>query len=79
MMNGMGSFGLGGMGFGLIIWLILIGVLIWGIIAFINYTKNHNNSHFPGINEGSLDILKKRYVKGEITKEQFNSIKNEIS
>jgi putative membrane protein len=54
-----------------------IGMIVfWAIIFFLVVTiflKNTTNS-----NEHALDILKKRLAKGEISKEEFNSLKELI-
>jgi putative membrane protein len=78
MMNGnypgmMGNFGwgFGGMFMGL---LTLIIVLI--IIFFVyKYVKGGN---FSLLSETPLDILKKRYAKGELSKEEFEKMKNDL-
>lgn len=58
-----------GMGWGM--WLIPIIIVI--LILFLT---RKNNSHSQ--KETPLDILKKRYVKGEITKDQFDEMKKNI-
>jgi putative membrane protein len=66
----------GGMWFGWIFWLVIIGLIIWLLINQSNRNRNQNyiNPHL----ESPLDILKKRYAKGEITKEQFEQMKKDI-
>ncbi len=74
MMNGM--FG-GGMWFSWLFWIILIVVIIWAIIQFTNRSQPMNFTNSID-NETSLDILKKRYAKGEITKEEFEKMKEDL-
>ena len=66
------GFGYGGM-FMWIIFLIVIGVLIYFIVQH-QKTKGRT----PTQNESHLDILKKRYAKGEITKEEYERMKEDL-
>ncbi len=65
---------MGGMGFGWFIWVILLGVIIWGILQFTNRNSQINDNE----SESPMDILKKRYASGEISKEKFEEIKEKI-
>ena len=76
MMEGMG-FGSGyGMYFGMFFWiLILIGIValvVWAI-------QKSGGQTIVAQNETALDILKKRYAKGEIGKEEFEERKRLVS
>ncbi|NOX65653.1 MAG: SHOCT domain-containing protein [Chlorobi bacterium] len=75
MMNGM--FG-GGMWFSWLFWIILIVVVVWAIIQFGNRNQPTNITNNTE-RETPLDILKKRYAKGEITKEEYERMKNDLS
>lgn len=75
MMNGMGSFGFGGMGFTWIFWLLFLGIIVWAVITF----TNRNKYHYSSSPETPMDMLKKRYVRGEITKDQFNNMKKDMT
>lgn len=55
-----------GMGFGWFIGLAFIVLLIWLVIRLVNQDSYHRNR-----NNSALDILKERYAKGEIGKEEF--------
>jgi putative membrane protein len=63
-----------GMGVGWIVWLLIIGVIVWVIFQF----KGNNHGQYRKDNESSLDILKKRYANGEISKEEFERMKKDL-
>ncbi len=65
-----------GMWFGWIFWVAIIAIIIWLLINRSNRYGNqtHLNQNF----ESPLDILKKRYAKGEITKEQYEQMKKDL-
>jgi len=76
MMNGLGCMGgFGGYGawFGWIFWIVIIGVIIWAVIRLTG-TSRESGSNLPA-KEDALDILKKRYAQGEISKEEFEERK----
>ncbi len=54
---------------------LVIVVVVLLLFMFFRGSKQ-NRAQFPS--ETPLDILKKRYAKGEISKEQFKDLKNEI-
>ena len=58
--------------FMLIFWGGIIALVIWGIIRL----TRHGTVTAKG---SPLDIAKERYAKGEITKEQFEQIKKDLS
>jgi putative membrane protein len=66
------GFGYGGM-FMWIIFLIVIGLLIY---YFVQAQKT--KGQMPPHNESHLDILKKRYAKGEIAKEEYERMKKDL-
>lgn len=58
-------------GVGMLLWLVAIVVVIWLVVKM---------SQKPGgsAQETPLDILKKRYAKGDITQEEFEQKKKEL-
>ncbi len=74
MMNGMGGFG---MGFGWLFWIVILAVIIWAVIRLVN--ANQNREVYPGSKgEDALEVLKKRYAKGEISREEFERMKRDL-
>jgi len=58
-------------------WLFLI--IISGIIIYFVFSQSKKSrDSIDSERESPTDILKKRYAKGEISKEEFDRIKREI-
>ncbi len=53
-------------------WGGLIALIVWGITK-LSRRNGSTTKHDP------LDIAKERYVKGEISREEFNQVKKDIS
>jgi len=71
------------MGFGGIFGILLIGVIVWAVIQFAN--KNNSSNPFDTARgkidkgeENAVDILKKRYASGEIGKEEYEKMKQDL-
>jgi len=80
--NMMGGF-FGGGGF---IWMIFIFIfvvaIIVGIILLIVWSVkrvSHSGEASKAESSSALEILKKRYAKGEISKKEYENIKKDIS
>ncbi len=68
----MGGYGYGGMFMG-ILFLILLAVAIYFIVQNVRSKNGIGQTQ-----DSPINILKKRYAKGEITKEDFDRMKNEL-
>ena len=62
------------MGFGLIIPLLLIG----GIAYALGWRPQFNQTGPAQTSQTPLEILKARYVRGEISREQYEAMKADI-
>lgn len=60
-----------------IMWVLLIIVAVVVIYFVLNRDKNAKTPD-DSAGESAMDILKKRYAKGEITKEEFEKMKRNI-
>ena len=81
MMMGMG-FGLLGLLLMLLFWVGLILLAVWLVRAI--FTGDSNNRPFTprrgnGTNSNALEILAQRYARGEITREQYEIMKEDLS
>jgi len=65
--------GFGGSGM-MIFWWLLIIVIVYGLFQFFR-TRQKSNSNKQ---ESALDVLEKRYAKGEITKSEFEEKRKDI-
>lgn len=69
--NMMGNFGWGGLIIGFLLFILVIAVVIYAISSF-------NRPHNVASIDSAMEIAKQRYAKGEITKEEFESIKERL-
>jgi putative membrane protein len=85
---GYGTWGWGRMGHGMMFggsggWLmgifmvIFCGLIIWGIIAIVRYFGR--TRQFDNQDNSALEILKRRFAKGEINKDEYEQKKKDLT
>jgi putative membrane protein len=77
----MTGFGMGFGGFGFIFmalfWIVIIGVGIWLLSNL--FPKNNASSQSKEVGgESAVEILRRRYALGELTKEEYESMRYEV-
>ncbi len=73
MMHWFGNYGMGmGMGFGWIVMIIFWCIII--LLAMSIWKRNNADGQ-----ETAAEILKKRYARGELSREEFARMKKEIN
>jgi len=70
--NQMMNFGSGG------IFLMFVFAIVIGLIIYFIITNTKSNRYSGGFSETSLDIIKERFAKGEITEEEFEKMKKAL-
>jgi len=79
MMNGMGMMGMMVWGvFSFLLGLLLIFLFVVVVVAAVKWLWGQQMPFSIGTKESALDILKKRYARGEIGKEEFERLKKDI-
>jgi len=63
------------MGIGILGMVVFWAVLIAGIVFFVRWFLGHNVINRE---ESALEILKKRYARGEINKQEFEERKRDL-
>jgi putative membrane protein len=70
---GMMHFGFGGISMWILL-LVIIGLVVYLVVR--NQKKVSSGEHHEGVTP--LDIVKKRYARGEISKEEFEQLKKDL-
>lgn len=60
-----------------IISIVVLGLIVWGIVALVRRTSR-NSCCSTAQGETALDVLKRRYASGEIGKEEFEDKKRAL-
>jgi putative membrane protein len=60
--------------FGGLLWLILIGVIIYLLVSLV--APRHEMKHGD---EDPLEIVRRRYAKGEITREEYEQMRKDLT
>ena len=77
----MTGFGMGFSGFGVLfmalLWIVIIGLGVWLLSRLFPKSIATAKSEESG-GQSAVEILRRRYARGELTKEEFASMRNEI-
>ncbi len=79
-MMGPGMMGFGGWWFMPIFFILFWGLVIWGIVALVRGLSGSKGSGpAPPTADSALDILKRRYARGELNKEEYEEKKKDLT
>jgi putative membrane protein len=79
----MGWGGYGGFGMGVFGWLFMLlfwGLIIVGLVLVVRRLWDQGRSGTgAGTGDAPLDILRRRYARGEISKEEYDRMKQDLA
>lgn len=61
-----------------IFWIAILGLIIWAIVAVVGRSGESRGQGSPKT-DSALEILKQRYARGEISKEEYEQKKKDIT
>ena len=76
---GFGGFGWTGMIFNLVITILVVVGIIWLVVWLVRKGIPNNQVGSPSSHVSSKEILQTRYARGEITREQYLEILNDLN
>ncbi|NQT31384.1 MAG: SHOCT domain-containing protein [Deltaproteobacteria bacterium] len=63
-------------GWMIIVWVVVIALIVWGVITLVKHSSSTTNTSQK---REPLEIAGERYAKGEISKEEYEEIKKNLS
>ena len=79
MMGDWGAWGPGHGILGMVIMLLFWVLIIVGIVLVVRWLLNQGGQKPPQTDASALEILEKRYAQGEIDKEKFDAMKQDLT
>jgi len=74
--DGMGWWMVFGMVWMVVFWGVIVALVVWGIKRLTERGRSESDTSQKVV---PLDIAKERYARGEISKEEFDQIKKDLS
>lgn len=62
------------------LWMIAFwGLLIWGVLALTRTGSSRASHPMPAAEPNALEILERRYARGELSAEEFDQMRQRLS
>ena len=66
--------GFGGMGLMSLAWIVVLGLIVWAVAAAVRHPAESSRS-----DDSALSVLKSRYARGEINREEYENKKKDLA
>ena len=70
--------GFGTMGIMSVVWIVVIGLIVWAVVVSTRGAWGSGGSG-PAPESSALEVLKKRYARGEMSKAEYEEMKKDIA
>ncbi len=60
-----------------VIWIVVLGLIIWAVVAAVRPRESSGSGSATA--SSALEMLKKRYARGEIDKEEYEEKKKDLT
>ena len=60
-----------------ILWIVVLGLIIWAVVAAVRPGESSGSG--SATTSSALEVLKKRYARGEINKEEYDEKKKDLT
>ncbi len=60
-----------------ILWIVVLGLIVWAVVAGVSGQGGSKSSDYSK-EDSALEVLKRRYARGEIDKEEYEEKKKDL-
>lgn len=64
-------------GFGMLLWIVILGLIIWAVVQATNRSAQHGPTH-PSSTQSTKEILDARLARGEISVDEYKKLRETI-
>lgn len=68
----------GGWFISIILWAAILVAVIWGVKTIFSHNNDKRNDRPSSDGPSAMEILKRRYASGEISKEEFDRMRRDL-
>ena len=61
-----------------VLWIVVLGLIIWAVVAAVRGSSESRSSDSSKA-DSALEVLKRRYARGEINKEEYEEKKRDLA